>query len=406
MGRRLLWAGAAVFCLSAGALFAGQSNDDCLTCHGDPGLKAANGRPVFVNDKAFQGSAHGQAGLSCIVCHADLKGVKDFPHAEKLKGVNCAPCHAQEAREVAASIHAPGRLSPESPGASCVDCHGSHDIRVRDDPASTIYHLNLPATCEKCHGAKVAGRRGAEFIKSYETSEHFRALTRAGLTLAADCADCHGGHLIRAVADPRSRISRKNVVRTCGACHAGMERDYLEGVHGQEYLRGGKDVPVCTDCHSEHAILSSQDVRSTVYATRVAAVCSRCHDSEALSKRYGFRLSSFMTFGESFHGVAARSGRIEVANCASCHGFHNIRPARDPRSSINPANLDRTCGRCHGRAGRNFARGRIHVAGGQASSPAKVLRALYTILIIAVVAVSLLFIAADLWGRLRGRGTE
>lgn len=307
---------------------------------------------------------------------------------------------------MAASIHAPGRPSAESAGASCADCHGSHDIRVRDDPASSIFHFNLPATCEKCHGAKVAGRRGAEFIKSYETSEHFRALTRAGLTLAADCADCHGSHLIRAVADPEARIARKNVVKTCGACHAGIERDYLQGVHGEGYLRGGADVPICTDCHSEHAILSSEDVRSAVYATRVAAVCSRCHDNEALSRRYGFRTSRFMTFGGSFHGIASEFGEARVANCASCHGFHNIRPPSDPKSLVNTANLARTCGRCHAGAGRNFARGKIHAVGGKASPPARVIAALYVILIAVVVAVSLLFIVADLWGRLRGRGTE
>src|SRR5574338_805631 len=50
-----------------------------------------------------------------------------------------------------------------------------------------------------------------------------------------------------------------------------------------------------------------------------------------------------------------------VANCASCHGVHNILPSSDPKSMINAANLPQTCGQCHIGAGVKFATGRIHL---------------------------------------------
>ena len=33
----------------------------------------------------------------------------------------------------------------------CIDCHGVHDMRMVDDPESTVLKENLLATCQKCH---------------------------------------------------------------------------------------------------------------------------------------------------------------------------------------------------------------------------------------------------------------
>ena len=61
-----------------------------------------------------------------------------------------------------------------------------------------------------------------------------------------------------------------------------------------------------------------------------------------------------------------RGGQKHAANCASCHGVHNILPSTDIRSTINPANLQKTCGVCHPGVGDKIAKGRVHVrtAGG------------------------------------------
>ena len=41
----------------------------------------------------------------------------------------------------------------------------------------------------------------------------------------------------------------------------------------------------------------------------------------------------------SYHGMASKVGSNTVANCASCHGVHNILPSSDPRSTINSRQL-------------------------------------------------------------------
>jgi cytochrome b subunit of formate dehydrogenase len=59
--------------------------------------------------------------------------------------------------------------------------------------------------------------------------------------------------------------------------------------------------------------------------------------------------------------LASKLGSKTVANCASCHGVHNILPSSDAKSTINQANLAKTCGQCHPGANDNFIKGKVHI---------------------------------------------
>jgi cytochrome b subunit of formate dehydrogenase len=125
---------------------------------------------------------------------------------------------------------------------------------------------------------------------------------------------------------------------------------------------GARDAPVCTDCHGEHQILAPSEALSLVNPSRVSSVtCGRCHGDERLDTRYNLPADRVPTFADSYHGLALRAGSQTVANCASCHGVHNIFPSNDRRSTVNPANLAHTCGACHSGAGQTFAIGPVHV---------------------------------------------
>jgi hypothetical protein len=375
--------------------------EECMVCHEDPDLKTEEGKLLFVDYEKFLSSVHGKLEFSCIDCHLDLQGFEDFPHPEKLQAVSCGDCHDKAAEEFKTSIHIQATPEKDCCAVSCKDCHGKHNIKSKDDHDSMVFPLNLPQTCERCHLEKVKTEKGSEFIKQYEKSIHFKGLEKAGLATSSNCSHCHGAHDIREVHDPLSRVSRMNIIRTCGKCHIGIERDYLEGVHGKDYVKGISDIPVCTDCHSEHDIISPQDLGSKVYATRVAEVCSGCHDDERLARQFGFLTSRLKTFYDSYHGTASKFGETRVANCASCHGFHDIRPSTDPESPIHPFNLPATCGTCHPGAGENFAKGKIHVVSEKTGNKwAYIVKTIYIILIAVIISVFLVFIAADLFHKL------
>lgn len=79
--------------------------------------------------------------------------------------------------------------------------------------------------------------------------------------------------------------------------------------------------------------------------------------------KYGIEVEQVKTYERSFHGVAIKFGEKKVANCASCHGTHNILLPEDPDSPVNINNIPETCGKpdCHPGANINYAKGKIHV---------------------------------------------
>jgi hypothetical protein len=380
-----------------------QENDICFGCHEDHGLKGRSGHTVYVDPVRYQASMHGRGGIACISCHQDLAGYDNWPHPEKLEKVDCSTCHDQEFELWSQSVHGlSAREKGDFDAASCVNCHGSHYITPDSVSSSPVYPSNLPRTCLHCHGdsgleGKHEGMGRAEKVKLYLGSVHGRALEKSGLVITATCSSCHGSHRILALKEFYPTIPK-----ACGQCHARIYEDYLQGVHGQAYQAGSTDIPLCTDCHGEHNILRPDNPESTVSPAKVNRVCSHCHENMALSGKYGFPLGRLDSYKYSFHGVALGLGDLRVANCASCHDHHNIRPSSDPQSTVNQRNLARTCGKCHPNAGENFAEGKIHVQGKREENlGAWLVKIAYLVFISGLIGGFIIYIGLDLasWRR-------
>jgi cytochrome b subunit of formate dehydrogenase len=402
-----------------------QKSEDCLICHSDKTLTMQKGGrtiPLFVDAAGLKNSAHGSA--DCVDCHKGFKP-DETPHAKVIRPVDCQGCHdiiaypksihgklvetqGKLKAVVAAAckdchgthdIRSPG--DPKSPtsrahlsqtcgkchedtashyarsahgialeqgvkGApSCADCHGEHNVEPTDSRQSPMYKTSEARVCERCHqnNADVRQRVGpsAGFIAAYETSVHGLALA-AGNERAATCSDCHGAHDMKKGSDPTSSVNKWNIPHTCARCHTEIARTFSESIHGKALQWGNKESPACTDCHGEHQLYARKDPRSRVSAQNVSAqVCAPCHSSVQLNQKYNLAAERFRSFSDSYHGLASRGGSVEVANCASCHGVHNIKPSSDPTSTISKANMAATCGQCHPGAGDNFAKGSVHV---------------------------------------------
>ncbi len=403
--RWLIWLG---FFLIFGRLWARAlpaSDQDCLACHGEAGMKSESGRSLHVDAAKFKGSMH--SALGCTDCHV---GVKEYPHPKAMRLPSCASCHEEPASQLPKSVHsilgagacaschgtghevqaaekvlpqqcatchedavhgyqlgvhAVARKEGDRQAPTCTACHGGpHQILAASDPDSPVSHVHIPNTCAKCHAQKFVMERvgvSTQPFYSYEESVHGRAVV-AGSTKAAVCTDCHGVHEIRRASDEKSSIFKFNVPSTCGQCHDAISKEFTQSIHGQAISRGNSQAPVCTDCHGIHSIKSLSDPNSPVSARNVAqATCARCHEGMRLSQEFGVPGHRESTYLASYHGLASREGSQVVANCASCHGTHSIFPSSDPRSTINPANLARTCGQCHPGVTEKFTAARVHV---------------------------------------------
>jgi prepilin-type processing-associated H-X9-DG protein len=340
------------------------TNEECLACHGDSTLsKEVNGKPfsLFVDLQKFKDSIHGGMFV-CVDCHTDLKS---SPHDGTPAKVSCATCHAEQQTAYDRSFHAKAIKDGDGHAATCTDCHGSpHELLPASDPNSRVNHANIPSTCGTCHGQKFvmeASGHSAQPFVSYEESVHGKAVA-AGSEKAAVCTDCHGSHEILAASDPKSSIFKFNVPLTCAKCHESVKAEFMQSIHGQAVARGNSQAPVCTDCHGIHSIKSHVDPNSSVSAQNLAkSTCARCHEGVRLSQEFDVAGRRETTYLESYHGLASKLGSAIVANCSSCHGVHNILPSADPHSTINRANLVKTCGQCHPGVNERFVLAKVHV---------------------------------------------
>jgi formate dehydrogenase gamma subunit len=383
------------------------ADQECLACHGEAGMKSGVGKSISIDPAKHAASAHGVLG--CKDCHTDIK---EFPHPSKIAKVQCATCHADEAKSAAASVHSmlgepacaschgnvheltaaenlsPGKCvdchaeevkelkssihgqaakngDPDAP--KCESCHGPiHSVKPSSQAASGVFRRNLPDTCATCHSD--AGFRSrhripvAHPVTSYKQSVHGRAVELG--KEAATCSSCHGSHDIYPAIDPRSRVNHWRVPETCAQCHQEIARQFKESVHGEAVKAGVRDAPVCVDCHGEHLIIDPRSPSSPLNAMNVSAeTCGRCHGDPRLALRNELPADRLPSYAESYHGLAIKEGRVTAANCASCHGVHSILRSSDPRSTVNTANLRKTCGVCHkGVIAAKFGIGRVHVA--------------------------------------------
>jgi formate dehydrogenase gamma subunit len=386
-----------------------HAQEDCLSCHApSTGLTNSQGQNITVNPTQIEHSVH--AGFECLDCHP---GAASLPHTAKTASTSCQTCHDDVPKELENSAHA--LLGDPNDTETCIGCHGTHDVKppstlrvtlcanchdteanaydksihgkeflaknpdvpscqschgpahevlTADDSHSPVNKVNLPDTCGKCHSnPKLVSRyffAVAFPVRAYEAGVHGRAI-KSGNLKAAACFNCHGVHDILPADDLQSTIWKQNVPATCGKCHEDVYKVYRGSVHGEAIAAGVLRAAACTDCHGEHRILAPGNPESPVAMANVSqATCSRCHANIELMSRFNVPTNRVPTYEESYHGLAAQEGRQTVANCASCHGIHNIYRTSDPRSTVNPANLGKTCGKCHPDAGKRFAIGFVH----------------------------------------------
>ena len=335
------------------AAAAKPTSDDCLACHSDASM--VNGKDV--HGDAFKASIHGSM-FTCVDCHTDIKSI---PHDAGLAKPKCVTCHADEQKNYDNGIHGKALAAGNAKAANCESCHGNiHEILPASDPKSRVARINIPKTCGVCHSQPIPGMAGRPAL-AYQESIHGK-LSAAGNDKAAVCSDCHGQHDVLAPNDPTSPVFRANVPKTCSKCHTSEEAAFAKSIHGKVLAEGNTEGPVCTSCHGIHTIKAVSDKQSEVSGKNQGDIaCAQCHNNVRMTAEFGIPGGRTDSYNASYHGMANAVGSTRVASCSSCHGTHDILPSSDPLSTINPANLVKTCGQCHTGANANFAKGQIHL---------------------------------------------
>ncbi|MBI5709261.1 MAG: hypothetical protein HZC42_03025 [Candidatus Eisenbacteria bacterium] len=277
--------------------------------------------------------------------------------------------------------------------AVCTSCHTAHHVLPHTDPRSSIARRNVAATCMKCHvrietvhrkivngvlwesqpnaiPACVECHQPHRVRKVFYTQGmadrdclvcHARRDLKSqdGRTMFVDhaellgsrhqkiaCAQCHSG------AQPSKTRACATITRRvdCSVCHAEVVDTYRKSTHGQLAAKGSPDAPVCRDCHGTHGTLGHLQSDAPTYSQHVPNLCGRCHRAgQKAAVRYrGPEKLVVEHYVESIHGKGLlESGLTVTATCVDCHTSHGELPHQDPASSVNRANVARTCAQCH-----------------------------------------------------------
>lgn len=261
-------------------------NDQCYNCH----------RELELLPKGFlEHDIHMQEGLSCAGCHGGDSQIEDEDIAMStqmgFEGVPskeqtpqfCGKCHSSiefmriyqpristdQEKQYYQSVHGELLKKGDKKVADCTSCHTAHGILSSKDPRSSVYPLNVPQTCRKCHSNSVYMKDYSIPTNQYEIysiSVHGKALLEHKDIGAPACNDCHGNH----GATPPGIAS---VTHLCGSCHLNnldyfrqtrMSKKFEElGIHG------------CEQCHDYHSVQKASD---SFVGIDQNSVCMTCHE--------------------------------------------------------------------------------------------------------------------------------
>ena len=219
------------------------------------------------------------------------------------KNNKCLRCHSRErvkdledGEQMSLQVHSDDWNSSAHSEVACVACHTA--IGNRKHPSKST---NISIASKRDYSLEMnesCTECHADNTTQYKGSIH-AALIAQGSTKAPVCTDCHSAHAVQLMADFQSDPGVP-----CKQCHEGVYTAYSESVHGQAMLHGNVirdthiQAPVCADCHRAHEV-TALEIGDTLRAT-----CIACHENINLLHRQWLPNA----------GV-----HLDVISCAVCH---------------------------------------------------------------------------------------
>jgi hypothetical protein len=212
----------------------------------------------------------------------------------------------------------------------CLTCH-----EALGDKPSTLFkqdiHHGKGISCAGCHGGN---ERSDDMEKAMSKDAGFIGIPK-GDDISKMCATCHS--------------SPEKMKQFGSTVPVGQLAQLEQSVHGKLSTSGKQHIAQCTTCHNAHGIVSVKDARSPVHPLNIVNTCASCHSNATIMRAYNPSLAVDQRekYRTSVHGMRNAKGDGKAAECASCHGSHDIRSHTDAKSRVYPLNIPSTCATCH-----------------------------------------------------------
>ena len=262
-----------------------KAEDKCLSCHQEMELLPADFQEYDM---------HLQPGLSCAGCHggdpatddpevamSPQKGFIGIPAKKDIPQL-CGKCHSKidfmrtfqpgistdQVQQYFTSVHGKRLNLGDKKVAECVNCHTAHGIPAVKDARSSVYPLNLPATCNHCHGDQqyMEGYKiPTDQFDKYTRSVHGQDLLEKKDISAPACNDCHGNH-------GATPPGIESVSHVCGNCHVNNLEFFEASPMARPYAE--LEMHACEQCHGYHDVAKTFD---EMVGVGEHSVCIACH---------------------------------------------------------------------------------------------------------------------------------
>jgi len=212
----------------------------------------------------------------------------------------------------------------------CLNCHKEMD----SEPANlyvTDVHYSKNISCSACHG----GDSKSDDMDIAMSKEKGFIGVPARSTRYEVCIKCH---------------ANQETMKNYGSkLPANQYENLKNSVHFQPSYNNEGPIADCVTCHSVHNIKKVKDPESKVYPINIVSLCGSCHSDADFMKNYnpGLPVDQVVKYKTSVHGRMNVKGDPNVAECASCHGSHDIYPVKDSRSHVYKTNIPEVCSSCH-----------------------------------------------------------
>jgi predicted CXXCH cytochrome family protein len=212
----------------------------------------------------------------------------------------------------------------------CYNCHEG----VGDKPTELYLndvHYKKGISCNACHGGD---KTSDDMDIAMDPKKGFIGIPK-GDKISELCISCHSDETVMKNFNSSLPVNQM--------------KSLTASVHGKTSIGGNERMMQCITCHDSHGIKSINNPSSPVHSLNIPKTCSRCHSNAVYMRAYNPSLpvDQYVKYKTSAHGELNSKGNAKTADCADCHGSHDIRSASDVKSKTYPVNLPQTCSDCH-----------------------------------------------------------
>jgi len=219
------------------------------------------------------------------------------------KNKKCLRCHTkdkvktlEDGEEMSLTVHREDYSGSAHAEVACIGCHVA--IGNRKHPSKKT---NISISNQRDYSLELnqsCRECHEENYTQYEHSIH-ASLIRQGSEQAPLCTDCHSAHAVETM-----DVYQPETGFPCKKCHESVYNSYTVSVHGEARLKGNviRDThiqsPICSDCHQSH------DVNALAIGDTLRTTCISCHENIVL-------LHSQWLPNAGTH--------LDIVSCAVCH---------------------------------------------------------------------------------------